>query len=98
MLRNPHRIEAAILEELPLGSSVVKVREYIKDEGFRLLSASSETGFLSPRGEEIGSGHLYARMGGYWIPITRTDVCVYFGFDDLDCLMSIDVRKFKEGL
>jgi hypothetical protein len=95
--RSVSQIRSGIITNVPLGSSSDLVRDYIKQEGFRLLSASERVGYLSEDGVEVGSGHFMAQLGGYALVFTRTSVSAYFAFDDSGHLIEVDVRKTTDG-
>ena len=74
-------LERWLQVKLPLGSSIVAVRQAIDDEKWTTVNE-----WVSHNGSLV-----LVHMGDAWIP--RRYVYVYLGFDRFGRLISVDVRK-----
>ena len=95
--RSTHRICADLLADVPIGSSVGTVNQYIQANGFRHVSGSKTTGYLSSDKSEVGASYIRANLGRFHMVLSRVDVVGFFAFDEDGNLCAIDVRKYRDA-
>jgi hypothetical protein len=99
--RSDSRIRSQLLEEAPLGSSILQVSSIIFRHGWTLAYPLADTGFYDQRSRPariVGKKHLRASLGNYQDIPWRANVTVFWGFDENDRLIDVWVWKTWNGL
>ena len=98
--RSEATIRESLLQDMPLGTKLSEVHDFILEQDWKLKSINEETGFYDQRTKppkETGEQSIRASLGNYHNPFL-TNVTVFWGFDRNSELIDIWVWKTTDSL
>ena len=104
--RNPLRlpdivIKDYLLSELPLGTNIKVVEQFVREKEWKLAYVSRTTGYIdqqSPTNKVVGEMSIRAELGSYQGLPFETSVTVFWGFDKKGNLIDMWVWKTRDGI
>lgn len=98
--KSEEAIKHNILNDVPLGSDMSEVLDFLKDNNREIISVDRNGGFYDQRvrpAKETGKMSIQSNFGDYRKIIFRANVTVYFAFDEEGKLIDVWVWKTTDA-
>lgn len=99
--RSEESIRSKLLKELPIGTQLSTVHQYIIEKEWEVGSVNENTGFYDQRtrpASVVGEKSIRASMGDYQDIPFKANVTVFWGFDKDSRLIDVWVWKTWDGI